>query len=103
MHDELVVAVPKDSHLSQDAERVAHLMRKGMQEVVPDVRIDVDWDVVDRWSKGASVELNDAGFLVADSPTKALTQVGTDAPKPVVSLGGAPVTLMSLSSTGSCG
>jgi len=39
-----------------------------MHEVVPDIHIEVEWDVVDRWSKDASVKLDDAGCLVSEPP-----------------------------------
>ncbi len=100
VHDELVVAVPKDSNLSQEAEQVAHLMRAGMHEVVPDIHIEVEWEVVDRWSKDASVKLDDAGCLVSEPPSVATVQVGTDAKGPDVCLGGGLPAMTSLSIAG---
>ena len=98
VHDELVVAVPKNRNLAREAEQIAQLMRTGMQEVVPDIRIDVEWDLVDRWSKDASVELDEAGYLVTDLPSGDLVQVGD---QQVVCLGGVPAAMSPLSSVGS--
>ncbi len=92
VHDELVVAVPKTENLAQEAEQIAVLMRAGMHEVVPDVHIEVDAQIVDRWSKDASVELDNGGYLAVDSPTKVPAQVGTSAQGQVVT----PVTMSPL-------
>lgn len=59
--------------------QIAQLMCAGMHEVVPDIHIEVEWDVVDRWSKDASVKLDDPGYLVSEPPSDAAVQVGTEA------------------------
>jgi hypothetical protein len=61
-------------------------------------RIDVDAQIVDRWSKDASVELDAAGYLVADSPSKAPVPVGS---QQLVCLEDIPAAMSPLSSVGS--
>ena len=70
IHDELVVAVLKTENLVREAEQISALMRAGMHEVVPDIHIEVEWDVVDRWSKDASVKLDERGYLLGSSASE---------------------------------
>ncbi len=53
IHDEMLVEVPEDVDLKQQAERIRELMIRGMKEVVPDVRIDVEYAASHRWYKKA--------------------------------------------------
>lgn len=53
VHDEVIVEVPAGSDLKQHAERIKMLMITGMQEVVPDLKVDVSYAAADRWYKGA--------------------------------------------------
>jgi hypothetical protein len=46
------------------AETIRHIMIEAMHEVVPDVRIDVEYAAMDRWQKKAKAELDDQGRLV---------------------------------------
>ncbi len=59
LHDEVIIEVPADSDLRQHAETIRRLMIEGMREVVPDVRIDVDYAAAARWYKSAK-EVSDA-------------------------------------------
>ncbi len=70
VHDELVVAVPKSANLAQEAENIAELMKLGMQEVVPDIQIDVETQIVSRWSKDAIVDLDERGYLLGSSASE---------------------------------
>jgi DNA polymerase I-like protein with 3'-5' exonuclease and polymerase domains len=54
VHDEIVVELPKqdDSALYKELEEmVKRLMVEGMREVVPDVRITVESNISDCWTK----------------------------------------------------
>jgi len=61
IHDELLVAVPAESNVALHAASVKHLMLKGMRAVVPDVRVDVEYAITDRWYKSGEIEVGDKG------------------------------------------
>jgi len=64
IHDELLVELPDTGRLDLHAEIVRHLMIKGMREVVPDVRVDVEFFVADRWTKSGEIVRDAKGGLV---------------------------------------
>ena len=49
VHDQLLVEVPAGDDLQAHAERIAAGMVAGMAEVVPDVKIDVEFAATGRW------------------------------------------------------
>jgi DNA polymerase I-like protein with 3'-5' exonuclease and polymerase domains len=59
IHDEVLVEVPANSDLLAHAERVRRLMIEGMCEVVPDVRVDVEYAACERWYKNAKPVFNE--------------------------------------------
>lgn len=63
IHDELLVAVPENSNLGYHAEVISYLMLKGMKAVVPDVAVDVEYTISDRWYKKAELVLDARGRL----------------------------------------
>jgi len=63
IHDELLVAVPTGSNVALHAAVIRHLMLKGMRAVVPDVHVDVEYAVTDRWYKGGEMVFGDDGKL----------------------------------------
>jgi len=63
IHDELLVAVPAGSNLAHHAEIIRYLMLKGMEAVVPDVAVDVEYTISDRWHKKAELVLDAQGRL----------------------------------------
>jgi len=68
VHDEVLVEVPTDSDLRCHAETIRRIMIEAMHEVVPDVRIDVEYAAMDRWQKKAKAVYGDRGQLVPWSP-----------------------------------
>ena len=63
IRDELLVAVPEKSNLALHVDIIRHLMLKGMREVVPDVRVDVEYAITDRWYKSGETVLDSEGRL----------------------------------------
>ena len=63
IHDEVLVEVPSGSHLALHAETIRYLMIEGMRAVVPDVRINVEYAITDRWYKKARIILAGTGRL----------------------------------------
>jgi DNA polymerase I-like protein with 3'-5' exonuclease and polymerase domains len=61
VHDEVLVEVPTDSNLLAHAGRIRQLMIEGMREVVPDIRVDVEYAACDRWYKNAKPVFDGAG------------------------------------------
>lgn len=51
IHDEFLIELPVQDDYSEPSEEVKRLMIEGMREVVPDVRIGVEYIVTPRWSK----------------------------------------------------
>ena len=56
IHDEFLVEVPEQGDYTEAAETIKRLMIEGMREVVPNVRIDVEYTVSHRWNKKASIQ-----------------------------------------------
>jgi DNA polymerase I-like protein with 3'-5' exonuclease and polymerase domains len=71
VHDEVLIEVPAGSNLKFHAETIRELMIAGMQMVVPDVRIDVEFAVSSRWYKAAEAVYDDAGNLLPWEPSSA--------------------------------
>jgi hypothetical protein len=53
IHDELLVALPRDALMTERALAVADLMVQAMQRFMPDVRINVEPALMERWRKDA--------------------------------------------------
>jgi DNA polymerase I-like protein with 3'-5' exonuclease and polymerase domains len=51
IHDQVLIEVPETADLTAIAEAVEAIMVEAMQEVVPDVRVQVEWAYRRRWSK----------------------------------------------------
>ena len=68
MSKEVIVAVPDSRLLGLHAQIIRHLMIRAMQEVVPDVRINVEYVVTRRWCKDAELIRDAAGRLVPWQP-----------------------------------
>jgi hypothetical protein len=68
IHDEVLVEVPAGSNLKGHAENIRDLMIHGMEQVVPDVRIDVEYEASSRWYKGAKAVYDDDGNLLPWEP-----------------------------------
>lgn len=64
IHDEVLVEVPEDANLHEQAETIRCLMIEGMREVAPDVRIEVEYAAARRWSKKAKANFDDNGRLL---------------------------------------
>lgn len=65
IHDELLVAVPTKSNLALHASIIRHLMLRGMRAVVPDVYVDVEYTITDRWYKGGEMVVDQNGKFAA--------------------------------------
>lgn len=63
VHDEVLIEVPEDSDLGNHAATIRRLMIEGMQEVVPDVRIEVECAASRRWYKAAAAVRDADGHL----------------------------------------
>jgi hypothetical protein len=63
IHDEILVELPEQTNLALHAEIVRHLMIQSMQQVVPDVHIDVQYSVSDLWAKSAEMMIDEDGRL----------------------------------------
>lgn len=68
VHDGIVVEVPGDTDLDDHAREVRRLMIEAMAEVVPDVRIEVEYSASTSWSKQARPVRDTEGRLQAWSP-----------------------------------
>lgn len=68
VHDEVLVEVPSASDLSHHAETIRRIMIDAMHEVVPDVRIDVEFAAMERWQKRAKAVHDCEGRLVPWTP-----------------------------------
>ena len=53
IHDQILVEVSTTDVWKPHAERIKKLMIKGMNEVLPDLKVDVEYAATDRWRKGA--------------------------------------------------
>lgn len=63
VHDEVLIEIPVDSDWTEHAARVSELMRRGMQEVVPDINVEVELAATERWYKSATRVLDEQGRL----------------------------------------
>ena len=63
IHDEILVELPEHTNLALHAEIVRHIMIEAMQQVVPDVHIDVQYSVSELWAKNAEVVVDEEGRL----------------------------------------
>jgi hypothetical protein len=70
IHDEILVELPEGSNLALHAEIVRHIMIDAMQQVVPDVHIDVQYSVSGMWAKSAEVMIDEEGRLTVWRPVK---------------------------------
>lgn len=78
IHDEVLVAVPDGPLVGLHAEVIRHLMISGMRQVVPDVRIGVEYAVTRCWSKDAKIVRDESGRIRPWEPVPADTStVGT--------------------------
>ena len=68
LHDEVIIEAPAGDDLRQHAETIRRLMVEGMREVVPDVRIDVDYAAAARWYKSAKDVADAEGRLLLWEP-----------------------------------
>lgn len=73
VHDEALVEVPADADLRHHAEAIRAIMIAAMHEVVPDVRIDVEFAAMDRWQKEAKEVTGPGGSLEVWRPPAKLT------------------------------
>jgi DNA polymerase I-like protein with 3'-5' exonuclease and polymerase domains len=62
IHDQVLVEIPQcsPSERMRHARSIREHMIAGMQEVVPDVRIDVSFAASDRWYKDAELKYGDS-------------------------------------------
>jgi hypothetical protein len=63
IHDEILVELPQGTNLALHAEIVRHLMIQSMQQVVPDVHIDVQYSISNLWAKSAEMVVDEEGRL----------------------------------------
>lgn len=61
VHDQVIVEVPADSNLKEQAEDISRLMIEGMKAVVPDVLVGVKYAATDRWHKDAEAVFDKTG------------------------------------------
>lgn len=64
IHDEFLIELPEQDDYTEQAEEIKRLMIEGMQEVVPNVCIDVEYAISRHWSKGAEAVYDAEGRLV---------------------------------------
>jgi DNA polymerase I-like protein with 3'-5' exonuclease and polymerase domains len=69
VHDEVLIEVPQGENLSDHAERIRQLMIDGMRDVVPDMRVEVEFAVARRWYKSARAVFDDSGTLQIWEPS----------------------------------
>ncbi len=67
VHDEVLIEVPEDSDLRSHAETIRRHMIEGMREVVPDVRIEVEYTATQSWSKSAKSLLDVVSQLLPET------------------------------------
>jgi len=87
LHDEVIVEVPQDANLKAQAEEISLLMIEGMREVVPDVRIEVEYAAASRWYKSAKAVYDQEGNLLLWAPKESKPK----AESPVSALPSEPV------------
>jgi len=86
IHDEVLIEVPEQSNLGEHAEAVRRLMIDGMQQVVPDVRIEVEYAAARCWSKRAQKVFDDQGQLVPWEPANDSLNATAPALPPLVAI-----------------
>ncbi|MBP3956857.1 hypothetical protein J8F10_16415 [Gemmata sp. G18] len=72
VHDQLLVEVPAGADLAAHAERIKVEMIAGMADVVPEVKVDVDFAASERWHKKAKAVFDANGRLVPWVPAGGL-------------------------------
>lgn len=75
IHDEVLIEVPEDENLGEHAETIRHHMIAGMKQVLPDLRVEVEYAATDRWYKGAKPSFNDHGDLCLWQPEQITEQL----------------------------
>jgi hypothetical protein len=70
IHDEILVELHQQTNLALHAAVVRQLMIDAMQQVVPDVHIDVQYSISDLWAKSAEVVVDEEGRLTVWKPVK---------------------------------
>ena len=68
IHDEVLIEVSADENLTLHAQTIRQLMIEAMQEVVPDVLIDVEYAAAARWYKSAEAMYDTDGKLLPWTP-----------------------------------
>jgi DNA polymerase I-like protein with 3'-5' exonuclease and polymerase domains len=63
IHDQILVEVPEADDLKHHAEEIKGLMVDGMKEVLPEMRVEVQYAATDRWRKGAKPVFDKSGRL----------------------------------------
>jgi hypothetical protein len=63
IHDEVLIEVAANDDLTQRASHIRELMREGMRQVVPDIRVEVEFAATDRWYKSAKAVYDESGGL----------------------------------------
>jgi DNA polymerase I-like protein with 3'-5' exonuclease and polymerase domains len=59
IQDEILVELPEQTNLALHAEIVRRIMIEAMQQVVPDVQIDVQYSVSEIWAKSAEMMIDE--------------------------------------------
>jgi hypothetical protein len=62
-HDEIISEIRKGPEMSAAAFEQARIMKESFQEFTPDVRVEAEPALMDRWWKGADKVVNDKGEL----------------------------------------
>jgi hypothetical protein len=68
IHDEIMIEIAEGANLALHAEIVKDLMVQAMRQVVPDIRVDVQYTISDRWAKNAEVVFGDRGRMAVWTP-----------------------------------
>jgi len=68
IHDEVLIEVPEGDNLTAHAERIKQIMIDAMHQVIPNVRIDVEYAAMRRWYKAAEAVFDEHGRLVPWKP-----------------------------------
>ncbi len=76
VHDEIVVELPEGPNAPAEARRVAALMVNGMRQVVPDVRVAVEYALATSWAKADRL----GAAAVVTSDARDLADLATEAP-----------------------
>lgn len=79
IHDEVLVEIPAGSHRERmcHAQKIREHMIAGMQEVVPDVKVEVSYAAAARWyTEAIAVMGSNADELLLWEPSPAITRCG---------------------------